>query len=77
MLATVDGVSLLATRFIDLKEKQFISSTSTDLSGNPRITKHNVRVCRPQLAENYCRYAAGIDIYNHVRTGSVQRYMEH
>ena len=65
------GVDLLAVRFRDLKVKQFISTCSTILPDEPRKTKHHGLVPRPQVAENYLKMSAGIDIHNHVRTGSM------
>ena len=38
----IDGVKLMATSFMDLKLKQFISTCSTSLEGQPRVTKHGV-----------------------------------
>ena len=61
---------MLACLFKDLKEKQFISNCSTSLEGEPRVTKHHGEIARPQVAEVYLKMAAGIDIHNHVRTGS-------
>ena len=66
----IDGVKLMATSFMDLKLKQFISTCSTSLEGQPRVTKHGV-VPRPQVAEMYLRNAASIDIHNHVRIGGL------
>lgn len=66
----VDGVKLLAVRFVDLQEKMFISSTSTTLAGPPRKTKHHGDVARPQVAFEYLDSSASIDIHNHFRTGS-------
>ena len=48
----------------------FISSCSASTSGRPRNTKHHGQVSQPQVAVDYLDYAAGIDIHNHVRTGS-------
>ena len=67
---TMDGVEMLACLFKDLKEKQFISNCSTSLEGEPIVTKHHGEIARPQVAEVYLKMAAGIDIHNHVRTGS-------
>ena len=64
-----EGVPLLAVRFKDLQEKQFVSSCSTSLPGEPQITKNSGQISRPQVAERYLRHAASIDIHNHVRTG--------
>ena len=69
--ATIDDVDLLAVKFMDLQEKQFISTCSTSSVGPPRQTKHHGEVPRPQIAYDYLSYAAGIDIHNHVRTGSL------
>ena len=38
--------------------------------GPPRETKHHGLISRPQVAFDYLQFAAGIDIHNHVRTGS-------
>ena len=38
--AEIDGVKLMATCFLDLQEKLFISSCSTSLDGPPRATKY-------------------------------------
>ena len=70
-LAEVDNVQLMATRFLDLQEKLFISSCSTDLPGPPRHTKYSGDVSRPSNAYNYLTASASIDIHNHFRTGSV------
>ena len=70
-LANIDGLEVTATRFIDLQEKLFISSTSTDLDGPPRKTKYSGDISRPQIAYDYLSKAASIDIHNHYRTGSV------
>ena len=70
VLGEVDGVKLLATRFIDLQEKLFIASCSTDLDGPPRQTKHHGKIARPQVAYDYLSASASIDIHNHFRTGS-------
>ena len=66
----IDGVDLLAVRFVDLQVKQFISTCSTSTVGPPRETKHNGFINHPQMAYDYLNNAAGIDIHNHVRTGS-------
>ena len=57
--ATLDNVSLLATKYMDLQAKQFISTCSTSLDG---------LVKRPEVAHDYLSYAAGIDIFNHFCT---------
>ena len=61
---------MMAVLFKDLQEKQFISTCSTSLEGKPRDTKHHGKIKRPKVAEQYLQMAAGIDIHNHVRTGS-------
>ena len=68
--ANIKDVKMLAVLFKDLKEKQFIASCSTDLNGEPRVTKHHGNIARPKVAETYLKMAAGIDIHNHIRTGS-------
>ena len=69
--SNIDGIPLLAVCFKDLQVKQFISSCSTSLPGEPRMTKHHGPIKRPQVAERYLKHAAGIDIHNHVRTGGM------
>ena len=69
-VAEIDGLKIMATRFLDLKEKMFISSCSTDLSGPARKTKYHGLVPRPQVAFDYLSTSASIDIHNHFRTGS-------
>ena len=71
LAGNIKDVKMMAVLFKDLKEKQFISSCSTDLEGEPRITRHHGNISRPKVAETYLKLAAGIDIHNHVRTGSV------
>ena len=51
--------------------KQFISTCSCTLSGQPRKTKHHGDVSRPKDAEESLMYCAGINIHNHVKTGSL------
>ena len=68
--AEIDGVKLMATRFLDLQEKLFISSCSTSLDGPPRATKYHGDVPRPMVAYEYLSSSASIDIHNHFRTGS-------
>ena len=66
----IENVKTLPRLFKDLKEKQFISSCSTSVNGEPRKTKHNGDIERPQVAEWFLKMAAGIDIHNQIRTGS-------
>ena len=66
----IDGVKLLAVRFLDLQEKMFISNVSTTLPGPPRKTKHHGDVARPMVAYEYLQSSASVDIHNHFRTGS-------
>ena len=68
--AEIDGVKMLAVKFLDLQDKQFIGTCSSDLPGPPRKTKHCGEITRPIIAFDYLESAAGIDIHNHVRTGS-------
>ena len=68
--AVIDDVNLLAVKFKDLQSKQFISTCSASSVGNPRETRHHGLVQRPKVASDYLKFAAGIDIHNHVRTGS-------
>ena len=66
----VFGKEMMATRFIDLQEKMFISTCSTSLDGPPRKTKYHGDVTRPQVAFDYLKNCASIDVHNHFRTGS-------
>ena len=68
--AEIDGVDVMATRFLDLQEKLYISSCSTALSGPPRVTKYHGDVPRPMVAFDYLSSSASIDVHNHFRTGS-------
>ena len=69
--AEIDGVKLMATRFLDLQEKLFISSCSASLDGPPRATKYHEDVPRPMLAAyEYLSSSASTDIQHHFRTGS-------
>ena len=68
--AEIDGQKLLAVRFLDLQEKQFVTNASTSLPGPPRETKHHGNVSRPMCAYTYLQNSAGIDVHNHFRTGS-------
>jgi hypothetical protein len=67
----IEGVPMQAVRYQDLKDKQLISTCSTILPGEPRSTKHHGYVARPQVASEYLKWCAGIDIHNHVRNGSM------
>ena len=51
--AIFDDVKLQAVSFQDIKKKQFISTCSTILPGNPRKTKHLGEVSHPKVAEFY------------------------
>ena len=62
---------MTAIHVIDLQEKLFISSCSTDLDGLPRVTKHHGDVRYQQVAYDYLSNSTSIDIHNHFRTGSV------
>ena len=68
--AEIDGVKLMATRFLDLQEKLFIPSCSSCLDGPPRATKYHRDVPRPMVAYDFLSSSASIDIHNHFRTGS-------
>ena len=57
-------VKVIATRFVNLQEKLFISSCSTSLDGPPRETKYACDVPRPQVAYAYLQNSAAIDIHN-------------
>ena len=69
-VAEIDNINLMAVKFVDLQPKQFISTCSVSTSGPPRKTKHHGSILRPQVAFEYLSYCAGIDIHNHIRTGS-------
>ena len=60
----------MSVKFVDLQPKQFISTCSASTSGEPRITRHHGNILRPQVACEYLKYAASIDIHNHIRTGT-------
>ena len=66
--AEIDGVKLMATHFLELQEKLFISSCSTSLDGPPQATKYHGDVLRPMVAYEYL--SSSIDIHNHFCTGS-------
>ena len=68
--AEIDGVKLMATRFLDLQEKLFISSCSTTLDSPPLATKYHGDVPQPMVACEYLSSSASIDIHNYFCTGS-------
>ena len=68
--AEIEGQELLVVRFLDLKEKQFITNVSTSITGPPRVTKYHGNVTRPMVAYEYLDTSSAIDIHNHFRTGS-------
>ena len=68
--AEIDGVKLMTTCFLDLQEKLFISSCSTNLDGPPRATKYHVDVPQQMVAYEYLSSSASIDIHKYFRTGS-------
>ena len=68
-LAEIDSLKIMVTRFLDLQEKLFISSSSTDLNGPLRQTKHQEQVPRPQVAFDYLLASGNINIHYHFRTG--------
>ena len=70
LVAKVDDTDLMAVKFIDLQPKMFTSTCFASTSRRPRNMKHHGQVSQPQVAVDYLDYAAGIDIHNHVRTGS-------
>ena len=47
--ATIEDVNLIATKFVDLQVKQFISTCSCTVSGQPHKTKHHGDVSRPKV----------------------------
>ena len=63
---TLIDISLLAIKFTDLQEKQFISTCSISLSGLPQETKHCGLILRYLKAYNYLHYPAKTVIHNHV-----------
>ena len=65
-----DGVKLQACRFRDLKVRDFFSTCSSVIPGLPIKTKHHGKVVWPNVAYEYLKYAAAIDIHNHYRNGS-------
>ena len=67
---TKDDVKLQARRFKDLKTKDFISTCSSTVTGNPCRTKHSGAIPHPKVAEEYLKYAASIDIHIHYRCGN-------
>lgn len=65
------NVQLQAVKFLDLQKKPFIATSSTDIPGPPHQIKHYGKISRLMIACQYLESAAGIDIYNHVQTGSL------
>ena len=61
--------NLQAVRFVDLQTKDFILTCSTAIPGLPRKTKCHGLVQHPQVAEQYLKHAAAIDVHNHFRSG--------
>ena len=61
----IDGTNLQAVRFVDLQTKNFISTCSTAIPGLPRKTKQHGLVQHPQVAEQYLKHAAAIDVHNY------------
>ena len=70
VVATIEDVPLLAVRFMDLQDKQFITTYAASIPGPPRKTKHHGEITRPVVAFEYLSYCNGIDVHNHYRTGS-------
>ena len=68
--ATIDEVKVQACCFRYLKVKDFVSTCSTAIPGNPHKTKHNGFVSSPKVAEDYLKNSASIDVHNHYGTGS-------
>ena len=67
---------LIAVRYQDSKEKLLVSSCATTLPGPAKVkissrTGLKKVIPRPKVFHDYCNNAGSIDIYNHVRTGSV------
>ena len=62
--------SYKACWFHDLKVKDFQSTCSMSIPGEPQKTKHHDLVPCPQVAVDYLKNAASIDIHNCYRTGS-------
>ena len=67
---TKDDVKLQAHRFKDLKTKDFISTCSSIVTGNPSRTKYSGAIPHPKVAEEYLKYAASIYIHIHYRCGN-------
>lgn len=70
LLPSAKGV-LLAIRLKDLRDKNLICSAGTSNAGEPRKTLSGKSVSRPAASVEYAKSSAAIDIYNHIRTGSV------
>ena len=64
-------VKLHTVKFLNLKEKQFVSTCSITLPGPPRKTKYCGEIICPTVAYEYLQPAASIDIHNHVHKASV------
>ena len=65
-----DEIKLQDCWFKDFNVNNFISTCSTSVPENLKITCHHDLVNHPQMAESYLKYAAFIDIHNHYRTGT-------
>ena len=59
---------MICVLFKDDQEKQFILTCCASLEGKP--CKHHGKIKDPKVVEQYLQIPAGIDIHNHVRTGS-------
>lgn len=66
--ATTDEVKVQACCFRDLKVKDFVSTCSKTIPGNPRKTKHNGFTSCPKVAENYLKNSASIDVHKIIIT---------
>ena len=62
---------LVAIRLKDLKDKYLICSAGTTNAGEPRKTLSGKVISRPAAAAEYSQASQAIDVYNHIRTGSV------
>ena len=59
---------MICVLFKDDQEKKFILTCCDSLEGKP--CKHHGKIKDPKVVEQYLQIPAGIDIHNHVRTGS-------